>query len=72
MTDDDLLDALCRNLLGLPATVCSWRDLLTARDTVDTLLNDEINRRQAADLPGGVYPRDRRPAAPLPSERTAP
>lgn len=46
MTDDDLVDALARNVVGKPASLCDWRDLLHVRDVIDDLLNGEVNRRQ--------------------------
>lgn len=65
MTDDDLLvDALARNVAGVPAALLGWQELLRVRDHVDRLLDAEVNRRQFSDLPAaGRTPVPQRPAA---------
>jgi hypothetical protein len=45
--DHELLDLLCRQVLGKPATACDLVDMLHVRDAVDRLLNGEVDRRQA-------------------------
>jgi hypothetical protein len=43
----ELLDLLCRQVLGKPATDCDYVDVLHVRDHLDRLLNAEVDKRQA-------------------------
>lgn len=56
MTEADLIDALCRNVAGRPASGLSWREVARVRDAVDRLLNREIDRLQALDHSGDGRP----------------
>jgi hypothetical protein len=45
----DLVDALVRLAAGVPAAELDWRGWLRLRDSLDALLNGEVNRQQHAD-----------------------
>jgi hypothetical protein len=57
---DHLLDLIRVRTAGM-----TWRQVLVVRDVVDDLLNAEISRKQAQDLPAArTTPVASRPAAP--------
>lgn len=56
MTDDDLVDALARNVVGKPASACDWRDLTRVRDAVDELLNGTVNAAQNPTVSASTSP----------------